>query len=192
MKQLLTFLKNNKQTISFAHLWDWTDKLAKVAANSNNIITDMSEFVAPLLNISTEGGLQREIKDVIDELDIMIYINKQQSEVLKKFVKNVGNLLDPEKPENNKFDSSTSPSSPTSPTSPNFRFSTEPTGSTTSNNDTREARIRRNQYNHRWFNRTAQELLEAVDDRIRELNGLKRSAESTSKSVCQPSTDQSA
>lgn len=125
----------------------------------------MSSFVAPLLNISTEGELQREIKDVIDELDIMIYINNQQLEVMKKFAKDVGDLLNPDG-DGRRFNASSPPTSPTA-----------------SSAEQREAKHTKRSSNYSWFRRTAQELLDDVEDRIKELNGLKQSAESTSKSV---------
>lgn len=131
----------------------------------------MSAFVAPLLNISTEGELQREIKDVIDELDIMIYINTQQKEVMKKFVKDVGHLLNPYETEQGNL--SPIQTSPTRPTSPSCFFD-------------RPAEAQKDKellFNYKWFVRTSQELVDDVEDRIAELEGLKRSAESTSKSV---------
>lgn len=169
-------LQNHKQTISFDHLWEWTNKLAKFTSSNRRMGEDMSKFVAPLLNLRAEGELQREIKDVIDELDIMIYIYSQQKDVLKKFVKEVGKLLKPDKMEKKK--SSTVPvTSPTPPTS---------AAPSTSRRDQYAERLKaydQRLYNYDWFNRTARELLEAVDDRTAELRGLKLSAESTSQSV---------
>ncbi|KAL2287853.1 hypothetical protein FJTKL_04658 [Diaporthe vaccinii] len=69
----LSTWQNNRQTLGYQHLWDWTRNLAKVAS-PGALATDLSEFVAPLLNISTESALQREIKYVLDELSIMLYL----------------------------------------------------------------------------------------------------------------------
>lgn len=167
-------IQNNKQTISFHHLWDWTVKLSNLATR-RNIGTDMTAFVAPLLNISTEGELQQEIKDVIDELDIMIYINTQQREVMKKFVKEVGHLLNPNPTEQgNLSPMQTSPTHPTSPAWPPGRPG--------------ETDHKKRLDDYRWFKRNSGELVDDVEDRIAELEGLKRSAESTSTSVSLLST----
>ena len=48
-----------------------------------NPFSDMTSFVFPLLNINPEGKLQREVKDIVDELDIMLLINRQQLEVIE-------------------------------------------------------------------------------------------------------------
>lgn len=80
--------------LGFRHLWECTQRLAKLADTGLWDTTDLSEFITPLLNVSTEGELQREIRDVIDEIDIMIYIGNQQREVVKKFKKDVEHLLD--------------------------------------------------------------------------------------------------
>lgn len=40
-----------------------------------------------LLNVTPEAELQREIRDIIDELDIIFHLAKQQQEMIKRFVK---------------------------------------------------------------------------------------------------------
>ncbi|KAL2284203.1 hypothetical protein FJTKL_09172 [Diaporthe vaccinii] len=147
---------NNKQTISFEHLWEWTGKLGNFA-KPGYLPANLSDFVIPLLNINKEGQLQREIKDIIDELDIMIYISSQQRDVIKKFKKEVTHILDP---------SGTWKDKP--PTSPISDF--------TEGND-------KKRYDYFWFVKTADELLGDVDDQIGELEGLRKSAESTSTSL---------
>ncbi|KUI66265.1 hypothetical protein VM1G_02448 [Cytospora mali] len=139
---------NNKQTISFHHLWEWTEKLGSLTSR-RNVAATITELVAPLVNISPEGKLQREIKDIMDELGIMIYINEQQRAVMKKFVKNAKGLL------NHKLN---------------------PSKSSTKTKDQRKTELK-------WFSKMAEELLDDVDDRINELSGLRRSAETTSKSL---------
>ncbi|KAK7701690.1 hypothetical protein SLS64_010138 [Diaporthe eres] len=151
-------MNNNKQTISFEHLWEWTGKLGNFA-KPGYLPANLSDFVIPLLNINKEGQLQREIKDIIDELDIMIYISSQQRDVIKKFKKEVTHILDP---------SGTWKDKP--PTSPISDF--------TEGND-------KKRYDYFWFVNTADELLGDVDDQIGELEGLRKSAESTSTSTWQ-------
>ncbi|KAK1980531.1 hypothetical protein LZ30DRAFT_782683 [Colletotrichum cereale] len=57
----------NKQTVSFQHLWHWTERASKIY-NSKSKYEDTAHLHAPLLNITPEGKLQREIRDIIDEL----------------------------------------------------------------------------------------------------------------------------
>ncbi|CAN8104755.1 unnamed protein product [Discula destructiva] len=163
---------NNRQTLSYHHLWDWTKSLAK-AASPGALPTDMSKFVAPLLNISTEGELQQEIKDVIDELNIMLYLQSQQLEVIRSFRSHARKLLDP------KDQLGSGPASPTlsnmSPSSPNMasigrrNVETNPDSSKMKKLD--------------WLTKTSQDLVNLVETRITELRALKESAESTSSSL---------
>lgn len=132
----------------------------------------MSEFVAPLLNISTEGALQREIKDVLDELGIMLYLQNQQLDVIKSFVNHAKTLLDP------KGEPGMSPA--TSPTSPNFSGS--PT-SAASSRPTIDKDLEIRKKNFAWFTRMSDNLVDSVKARIEELEALKQSAESVSGSV---------
>lgn len=45
-----------------------------------------------LLDINPEGKLVREIKDILDELNIMIQIKKQQERVLAEFMKHANHI----------------------------------------------------------------------------------------------------
>lgn len=128
---------------------------------------DLSEFVPPLLNIGPEGELQREIKDVMDELDIMLHLTHQQKEVIKRFKKNVEHLMDPQ----GRWIAS--------PQSPNW-FPGQANGTQAGKEELEETRKRDN---HQWFRVCAEDLLCDVEDRIEELEGLLKSAGSTSASV---------
>jgi hypothetical protein len=44
------------------------------------------------LDINPEGKLVREIKDILDELNIMIQIKKHQERVLAEFMKHVNHI----------------------------------------------------------------------------------------------------
>lgn len=48
-----------------------------------------------LLDINPEGELLREIKDIIDELFIMMQIKTQEQTVIQTFVKNINRLIHP-------------------------------------------------------------------------------------------------
>ena len=56
---------------------------------------DTSELHVPLLDINPEGRLQREIKDILEELDIMILVNRTQRDVLRDLIMHVEHILDP-------------------------------------------------------------------------------------------------
>lgn len=148
--------------IGFRHLWEYTQSLAKHAEAGVWDITDLSDFVTPLLNVSTEGELQREIRDIIDEIDIMIYIGNQQKEVMKKFKKDVEYLFDPDN-----------------------RWKETAAGSQPEKDD---PVVNKRREDYKWFVVNAEELLCDVDDRIEELIGLRKSAESTSAGVSLPFT----
>lgn len=159
---MLNLYKNNRQTISFEHLWEWTGRVGSFA-KPGYLPTNLSDFVIPLLNIKKEGELQREIKDIIDELDIMIYISTQQRDVMKKFKKEVTHILDPLGMWKDKL-------------------TTTPIAGT-QGDGAKDADTKKRHDDYFWFVNTAEELLSDVDDQIGELEGLKKSAESTSTSV---------
>ena len=48
-----------------------------------------------LLDINAEGKLHREIRDIIEEIDIMLYITRSQKDVLKSYVSQVEEIIDP-------------------------------------------------------------------------------------------------
>ncbi|KAL2128341.1 hypothetical protein VTI74DRAFT_9302 [Chaetomium olivicolor] len=145
----------HKHTISFQRVWHWTSKASSMyRAKSKHV--DSSELHIPLLDINPEGKLQREIKDIIDELDIMLHIYKQQREVIKRFCKHVEHILDPEGKwkEGVFFDQQAQPGERSE-----------------------------GQGQLLWFRMQSRELLDEVDDRIGELEGLRKAAESTAQSV---------
>lgn len=85
----------NKHTISFQHVWHWMQKASRVY-RSKPKHDETSDLHVPLLDIHPEGKLQREVKDILDELEIMINITRRQREIIRRFCKHVENILDPE------------------------------------------------------------------------------------------------
>ena len=77
-------LQASKQTVLFDHLVHWTKEANRVY-RSKTEESDSTRLHVPLLDIRREGKLQREIKDIIDELDMMMYLGAQQAKVLKRF-----------------------------------------------------------------------------------------------------------
>lgn len=74
----------NKTSSAFGRLWHWTDQASKVYRSKGS--GDATDLHVPLLDINPEGKLEREIKDIIEELDIMIHITKTQRGILTKFI----------------------------------------------------------------------------------------------------------
>lgn len=171
---MLTRRQANKQTVSFDHLWHWTQRAATIYNSTAKWATeDASQLHLSLLNINPEGKLQREIKDIIDELDIMIHVNNKQREVIKRFTKHVEAMYDPT---GEWRDETTSPDGDRSYRSQRQRREDG------SPHDTPETR-KREREEFSWFRKQAYELILDVEDRITELEGLRKSAESTSQGV---------
>jgi len=120
---------------------------------------DLSSLHEALLNITPEGRLQRETKDIIDELEIMIQIVRKQKDVIKRFKKHVEAIFDP----NGKWREEVGAAPRQHP-----RSGTDDDPGTG---------------NRRWFSINTVELLEGIGDYLDELSGLKANAESTASSV---------
>jgi hypothetical protein len=167
-------MQTNKHTISFQHLWHWTETASKVYRSTSKYI-DSFQLHMPLLDIHPEGKLQREVKDIIEELDIMLHIHKKQREIIRRFCKHVENILDPEgqwKDSNSERADALGASLHSSVPKLNGGIRRR-----VSESDTRKGK------QLDWFRLQSRELLSDVDDRIDELEGLRRGAESTAQSV---------
>lgn len=130
----------------------------------------MPSLQRALLNITHEGKLQRETKDIIEELDIMIYLTKKQKEVLKRFKRHAENLLDK--------DSDTQSKTKMKPIA-------EPEGEGKYSFVTDYSR---KPPAWKQFRANADNVLEDTDDHLEELEALHRSAESVCKSVGLPTS----
>jgi len=53
------------------------------------------EGILALVGVMKESHMQREIRDITDELDIIIYVVKQQQHILAKFTEQALEVLDP-------------------------------------------------------------------------------------------------
>jgi hypothetical protein len=69
------------QFLTYTHLAS-TDELYEAVQNS-------------LLNINVEGDLLKEVKDILDELHILIQIQTQQQNVAETFVRHIRHILLP-------------------------------------------------------------------------------------------------
>ena len=137
-----------------------------------------SKLHVPLLDIRPESKLQREIKDIMEELDIMLHIYKQQREVMRRFCKHTEHILDPEG--RWKEGAPSSPMGTTSDASSRQNSFDENHQQKAQQQAERRAERREQLY---WFRLQSRELLSEVDDRIDELEGLRKAAETTAQSV---------
>ncbi|KAJ0351576.1 hypothetical protein KNSL1_003207 [Colletotrichum chrysophilum] len=181
--------QTNLQTVSFHHLWHWTKRASQLYVSKFKY-EDASHLHPPLLNINPEGKLQREIKDIIDELDIMININNKQKEVIKRFTKHVENIYDSS---GEWRDNSRSPDDDRDyrKTASSRASSLERKLDESNEKEAKEVkeakRIReRERQEFIWFRKQAYDLISDVGDRVLELEGLRKSAESTAQGVSQP------
>jgi hypothetical protein len=139
----------------------------------------------PLLDIHPEGKLQREVKDILDELDIMISITRRQRELIRRFCKHVENILDPEGLWRHGSDDQSHVTIVNDDLNDENRTVPEgiqaPKAKPPSDGKKGDRDRRKNHLD--WFRMQSQDLLCEVGDRIDELEGLRESAKSTAQSV---------
>lgn len=179
----LTSPQNNKSTIGFQHLWHWTEKAGKIYRSKMKHVEALDLHV-PLLDIHPEGKLQREIKDIIDELDMMIHVIKKQKEVIKRFYKHVDHIFNPNGPRQTSFGHAAEQRRKSRQSWGSLDDSQErrrDSAFVSNENQTSDDELRKQQFDS--FHVQAQELLEEVGDRMEELEDLKRNAESTAQGV---------
>lgn len=82
-----------KQIIAFERPWAWTQQAWKVFRSRS--AGGGSKLHVPLLDIKPEGELEREIKDIVEELSVMIHTDRTQRDVFKQLVNHVEHILDP-------------------------------------------------------------------------------------------------
>ncbi|KAI0127629.1 hypothetical protein BJ170DRAFT_381106 [Xylariales sp. AK1849] len=178
----------HRQTVGFERLWRWTEEARKIyRSRSERVVSDLH---VPLLDINPEGELEKEIKDIVEELGIMVYVNKEHRDVLKQFIIHVDHILDP----NGQFGVASAPG-PTFPRALDAHRTPMMTPLVTPLIELPDplqmpediqaaataAKERRDTY--KWFKVNADELLTRVNDRIEQLEELERSAEATATSV---------
>lgn len=161
-------MQNYRATRAFKHLWHWTERAGEIYRSKQKHVEAMDLHV-PLLDIFPEGQLQKEIKDIIDELGMMLHVQKKQKEVIKRFSKNVEHILDPPGKWRNDQDSSATNW---------YDGRTPPVPKTSSGASDDDGHKKFD-----WFRLQAFELLSDVTDRIDELEDLKKEAEGTAQTV---------
>lgn len=131
-----------------------------------------------LLNVSLEADLQREIRDIIDELDIVLHIVQQQQDMITRFKKFAEQIMGSDI-EEMEAKMKKALQAEKDQVTDNNKVCFFPAGATATKKDALE--ILRQQ--KREFGAKAEVLLSEVEDRIKEIGGLKKSAESTAQNV---------
>jgi hypothetical protein len=130
-----------------------------------------------LLDINPEGELLREVKDILDELHIMLNIKNKQQRVFKQFRKHVTSILAPGLALSKEIGTAKQ------------KKITGDGGSEDEDNDNSEKKKTRSEAeakverDTKWTLEYALDLSAGLDDRIADLNSLKESAEHTEKAV---------
>ncbi|EFX04065.1 ankyrin repeat protein [Grosmannia clavigera kw1407] len=167
------------EAIGNAHLWHWTEEASRMyrtKAYSN----ELNGVYKGLLDINPEGKIQREIKDIIEELDIMLHFHRKQCEIVKRFHKHVRYILDPKGFK--QFDGLYLADEDPEPQAdedlqPQQSFSR--INRCLKPNEEEKDGLRKLQ----WFQTQSIELLSDMGDWVQELEGLKNYAQSTAQSV---------
>ncbi|KAK0701938.1 hypothetical protein B0T26DRAFT_735298 [Lasiosphaeria miniovina] len=164
----------NLSTISLGHVWHWGEKASEIF-RSKYRNKEESKLYLPLLDINVEGKLLQEVKDILEEVDIMLSILKRQREIIRIFGKNVEQIVDPGR-----------------------LWATEPDGmsSTRFFSDGEEGRVYPGQHAFEvqsnltrkrtqllWFRVQSLDLINKVSDRMNELEDLREGAKSTAQDV---------
>ncbi|KAI0475262.1 hypothetical protein GGR56DRAFT_666354 [Xylariaceae sp. FL0804] len=153
----------NKQTVAFERLWRWTQRAREFYTSKTTV--DPSGWHVALLDINPEGELEREINDIVEELGIMIHINRIHRDTLKQFINHVFHILDPDGKIGERHQR---------PRTPLNRLNGSMDWKEKSPSELET-------YN--WFKNNAEELTAKVSDRIEQLEELQRSAKGTADSV---------
>lgn len=150
---------DHKLATQLDRVWRWTE-LASKKYRARYHDADMTDFYGTLLDIHRESMLQEQIRDIIDELNIMLGVQKKQKELIERFVRLASNSL------LNTNNASGWGSSDVPLCTPEPK-TTDPVISR----------------QHKNFTALALELGSEMDNRIGELEALKSSAQSTAQDV---------
>lgn len=153
----------------------------------------MEEQAKSLLDVNPEGDLSREIKDILDELHIMLNIKSKQQRVLRDFQKHVEYILAPELAIAKDMGTArqntvTAPKLPEVPKDNATNGDSEKGKEVEDPKKTEEmeaaaAAALKAEKDAKWTMEFAIRLSASLDNRIVDLNHLKESAEHTEKAV---------
>lgn len=179
MREDANFLQTNKQAIAFKHLWQLSERLTGIYQSGVEDKVDPALILA-LLNVTPEAELQREIRDIIDELDIILHIAKQQNDMITRFVKLASQIVDADVDKYTKdVDAQTTHKVPHGDLGRSSSQKEKEEQQLLAHNATLKLLLQQQSA----FKSHSEDLLSEIKDRIEELSGLKKSAESTAQNV---------
>ena len=158
--------KARKETTSFERLFTWTENALDFYRHPR--VTDPNELHVPLLDINPEANMHREIKDIIEELNIMIYVVRSHIKVLEDFITHVQHMLDPEGIFSYRH-------------MPRGYYPSRSSGQALSPGGSSDEKQK--QHTYKFFMLNAEEMRTKMDSRIMELEQLRQSAQSVCDSV---------
>ena len=192
---------------------DWGSKASYYGFQSNN--TNHYSYIplVALLNLHAEGILLREVKNILEELEIMLSIIRRQSNLMTTFCRHAENILDPESQWRGgggagggaALDASSIPYNDDDTIRNDFDEEEEEEEEEEKEGEgdeidqakhhkkrrdhdqPRRKRRRRRKWQLQWFRRLSMESLGGIQARINELEDLRESAKSTEQSVSQVS-----
>ncbi|KAI2780008.1 hypothetical protein F4815DRAFT_166294 [Daldinia loculata] len=164
----------HKRTLAFEKLWLWADNASKMY--KSNSFGDTPEHHISLIDVHAEGRLDQEIKDIVEELDIIMHITKVQKEMLSSFITNAENLLDPlgkfgKNPKREIIGSNL------------WEKSNWAQNNLAGYHDESNELFEKNRQDYNWFKLNSDELLQNMLSRMDELEDLRNMAIHTSSSV---------
>ena len=168
--------QTNKQTIAYEHFWATTQEASKIYKDKDTS-DGIEERTKSLLDINPEGKLLREIKDILDELHIMINIKNKQQRVFKEFKKHVLHVIDPGLAMSKEIGTAR----PRDVRGNADEGETDESGK--GKKPVKNEDDQKSQRDAKWTIEFALDLSAGLDDRIVDLNNLKESAEHTEKAV---------
>lgn len=162
----------HKQTVAFEKLWSCTQDAQKMYRHGSRSRGLESKIYIPLLDITPEEKLENEIKDILEEIGIMIYIKKINRDILKQFVNHVIHILDA----NGEFGKEHAREL----TAKNV-LARRKTGQPTNQAPDPSKSDQKDSYD--WFKVNSDETLDRFNDRIEQLEELERSGGKVATSV---------
>ena len=146
------------------------------------MVDDADDKAKSLLDINPEGALLREIKDILDELHIMINIKNQQHQVFKQFQQHVKHMIAP----------SLALSKKVGTAKPEKVEANYPDAEPLEESGEEEAEEQQSKQEEadrdaKWTLESGLDFLAGLNDRLADLGNLKESAENTEKAVRSPS-----
>ncbi|KAK1773784.1 hypothetical protein QBC45DRAFT_455261 [Copromyces sp. CBS 386.78] len=91
-----------QHAVMFGHLRHWLSRASLIYRDRSKFV-DLSVLHLPLLDNTDEEKLQQELREAMDDLDVMIDIHDQQKDIIRRFCQYAENNLSKEKEKLQRF-----------------------------------------------------------------------------------------